>query len=246
MAETIRLGLSPHTANAEKWGITRPQAKTTLFGLVYGQTASGLAKKLGCTLKEAEQILDQVFTSMPALVEFKKYVVNLAKSRRKFKWYDLNTGEGVTQGWLHLLLGGRVYYPAITSFQKWVRESAERQLGNVIIQGSAGQIFRVLHTAVRRFAAPLGGVTNMAVHDECMFYIPIEQATEANRLKITELMCSNELLQDGDVMVPVTAEFNFGFDWMEAKSGNFCNLRNKERWTELCKTREQDTARTVE
>lgn len=231
MSDQIRAGVSPHTYNAKLWDITRAEAKTTLFGLVYGQTEHGLALKLGVTTARARQILEQVYTAMPALLEFKEWVVRKAKSKRKYEWLDLNQDKYVNTGFLTTLLGHRMYYPEVHSTEQWKRSRAERQLGNVIIQGSAGEIFKYLHLQVWRHLRQTGsGRCVFAVHDEGGVYIKDTEATECRRGTLTELMRSQELLKEGSVMVPVTSEFLYGISWDEAKNGNYCNIRNKERW----------------
>ena len=159
----------------------------------------------------------------------------MATKKRDVDWLDLTTGEVANRGWLTTLLGHRVYYPDVLLTNPRLAfkvQRAERQLGNALIQTSAGEIFKYLSLQVKEYLFNLRQDLRLvfAVHDEGGTYIPLELATEKVRNDLTACMCSNDLLSDGDTYVPVTAEFLYGFNWHEAKSGNICDLEMRDRW----------------
>jgi DNA polymerase-1 len=235
MAESARAKIDMHQPNADRWNLSRKDAKTTIFGLIYGQTAVGLAGRLGVSKAEAETILNGVFESMPALRDLKEWVIEQLHTERPIVWTDIHTNEDVKDGFLYTLLGHRVYYPDIfkKGREKWAAARAERQAGNALIQGSAAGINKFLHLQVFRLLQELGyGRTAVAVHDENWVYLPIDKATPEVLQCLNEQVNSDELLVDGDVVVPVSAEYNYGFDTKEAKDGNYCNISNKERYLE--------------
>lgn len=232
MSNQIRSGNSPHDANAANWGLERKIAKIVIFLTVYGGGAAKLAQSAKVSEKDAQKILDSVFAATPSLLDLKDWVIEEAKLAQPFEWVDIITGELVNDGFMHLLLGNRVYRPDVFSWDKYKRSSAERQLGNYIIQGSAGQIMKWLHLRVWRYIKTLGGRAVFAVHDECGFYLPEAYAHQQVQDKLTELFHTDELLNRDDVVVPAGGDFHFGYNWTEAKDGKRLD-KNADRWQAL-------------
>lgn len=65
IANRVRGGYDIHKATAELVGITRKQAKTLNFALLYGMGLEKLAKALGLTLDEARIMRQRYFAAMP-------------------------------------------------------------------------------------------------------------------------------------------------------------------------------------
>src|SRR5690606_7848064 len=63
LAKQIEDGLDPHQATADLVGISRRQAKTINFGLLFGMGAQKLADALGVDIYEGKRIKYQYFRS---------------------------------------------------------------------------------------------------------------------------------------------------------------------------------------
>lgn len=63
-----------HTVNARKWGISRDDAKSTAYGVMYGAQPPKLAKMLGLTLKGGKELYNEFWDSQIALKELKAKV----------------------------------------------------------------------------------------------------------------------------------------------------------------------------
>jgi len=251
MADAIRAGKDLHQINADNWGVKRSVAKTVIFLLIYGGGPEKLALTAKCTVEQAEDIILAVYDNTPALLDYKEGVVSEATSvncgveqvydEPNWLWQDIHDGSKVADGFIRLLGGQRAYVPDIfiepIGREKWKYVAAQRALGNYKIQGTAASINKQLHlrTYLRGREKHLQPV--LVVHDENMLYIPLSEATEALKTFLTTSMCDDTLLSSEDSTghtrsVPITAEYHYGFDWLEAKDGTFCNLSNRERWVE--------------
>ena len=150
LADSITRGLDPHNATAELVGITRKQAKTLNFGLLYGMGSGKLALALGITDKEARAIKDQYFDKLPAI---KKLIWKAQEQATKF-------GQ-VTNRF------GRVYRFPDTAF-------AYKAL-NALIQGGTADAVKFamveLHTLLEKCKS---GIV-LQIHDEILFEIHKEE-----------------------------------------------------------------------
>ena len=60
-----------HTINAEKLGITRTDAKSFTYAILYGASPKKVAKMLNCSMERAEQLVKEFWEAVPALNELK-------------------------------------------------------------------------------------------------------------------------------------------------------------------------------
>ena len=98
----------------------RSLGKTLNFGIVYGQTAYGLADELGVTVRRAEELLAAHAAAYPGVVAWIAAVHEQAR----------NSGE------VRTLYGRRRQLPNIYSASDALAAEARRQAVNTIIQGS--------------------------------------------------------------------------------------------------------------
>src|SRR5690554_6126105 len=136
MIEAFQNKLDIHAATAAKvYGVeleevTREQrsnAKAVNFGIIYGQSAFGLAQNLGISRREAKSIIDSYFEQYPTI----KTYMEKAKEEAKEK------------GYVETIMKRRRYLPDIHSSNAIVRGFAERNAINAPIQGSAADIIKV-------------------------------------------------------------------------------------------------------
>lgn len=74
--KAINEGLDPHQATADEVGITRQEAKTVNFALIYGQGIEALAQGLKVDTKTAKDIRDKYFAKLPKV---KKLIETISK-----------------------------------------------------------------------------------------------------------------------------------------------------------------------
>ena len=143
MIEAFSKGVDIHTATASKVFMTpvneitreqRSQAKAVNFGIIYGQSAFGLAQNLNISRKEAKGIIDNYFEEYPTI---KKYMENVVASARE-------------KGYVKRVLDRRRYLPDINSTNAIVRGYAERNAINAPIQGSAADVIKLAMIAVQK------------------------------------------------------------------------------------------------
>lgn len=203
MADGIRAGIDPHTSNAASWKVERPSAKTGIFGKLYGAQAEKMSKTLGCTVAEAQAIIDSIDRNMPAIQGLMERVWSAGRKRN---------------GDIYTLFGQRLRYPKLNSKSKWERARAQRQCFNSLIQGTAAAIQKELTLRILPIIKKYGGKVSFAVHDETGCYVP-KQHTEQVLKELNAVFSCNDILKRSDVVVPITGEWNVGRNWCEAKAG---------------------------
>ena len=169
------LGLA---ASAPVTRADRAKAKTTVYGLLYGQGEAGLARKLGVSREEAREMTRALYAAFPSLRRFVTQTREDARLRRG----------------AFLPLAARVRpLPGFSSSDASARAEAERRAVNTLVQGTAADLVklamdrwcRAIHTSsdeassaprddVPRIALPVGfepaRVCLVAqIHDELMF-----------------------------------------------------------------------------
>ena len=81
LIKMIMGGHDPHQATADLVGVTRKEAKTINFGLLYGMGVDLLAKRLKCSVMDARDKRDQYFGKLPRVRGFLKKVAERGKTR---------------------------------------------------------------------------------------------------------------------------------------------------------------------
>ena len=167
MIEAFRTGVDIHKATAAKVfsvaleDVTRDQrssAKAVNFGIIYGQSAFGLAQNLNISRKEAKQIIDSYFEQYPTIRGYMDAAVVKARE----------------DGYVETIMKRRRYLKDINSANAVVRGFAERNAVNAPIQGSAADVIKLamigVHGAMKE--ANLKSKMLLQVHDELVFEVP--------------------------------------------------------------------------
>jgi DNA polymerase I-like protein with 3'-5' exonuclease and polymerase domains len=85
--DLVMAGQDLHQAMADLVGITRKQAKTLNFAILYGAGAGKVAMMLGITLSEAKALINRYFSRLPKIEKFKNDVIKAGKARGYvFNW----------------------------------------------------------------------------------------------------------------------------------------------------------------
>ncbi|HEY64786.1 MAG TPA: DNA polymerase I [Caldilineae bacterium] len=179
MLEAFRRGEDIHASTAAKvYGIPieavtpeqRRVAKAVNFGLMYGQSAYGLAQQTGMDQDRAVQFIEAYFKTYPKVKEY------LDRTRR----------QAAEHGYVETLLGRRRYFPELQrpSVSRNVRMAAERAAINAPIQGTAADIIKIAMIRLHRALCERGMRSRMIlqVHDELVLECPEEELAEAAAL----------------------------------------------------------------
>ncbi|CAM9101401.1 unnamed protein product [Discosporangium mesarthrocarpum] len=110
----------------------RAQAKTVVYGILYGQSVNALAHQLGKRIDVASKIRNSVLLSYPLL----QTLITRVKE------------ECRVCGYVETLLGRRRYLPKINSEDGQERARAERQAVNSVCQGSAADLLKLATTNI--------------------------------------------------------------------------------------------------
>lgn len=172
-------------------------AKTVNFGIIYGQSAHGLAQVLGIGRTEAQKFINAYFARYPQVRAFIDECI--AKAR--------DTGYAVT------MMGRRRPIPDINSKNPPARAFAERTAVNTVVQGSAADMIKIAMINIQRGikAGSVPAKLLIQVHDELVFEIA-KANTERAMHKIVPLMCEALPLR-----VPVKVDAACGENWLESK-----------------------------
>jgi DNA polymerase-1 len=176
----------------------RGQAKTINFGIIYGVSAFGLARRIeGLTTQAAQQLINAYGKRFPAINRFLEKCVMEAKS----------------QGYVETILGRRRPIPEIDSAILAIRNAGERMAINSVVQGSAADLIKVAMLNIYRRLKLENRPSKLLlqVHDELVFETPAD-AVEAESAMIREEMTGAMKLK-----APLKVEVGWGRNWQEVK-----------------------------
>jgi DNA polymerase-1 len=179
-------------------GEMRARAKTTNFGIIYGQGAFALSKKLGFSIDEAKQFIADYFTRFAGVRAYLDRQVELARQ----------------QGYVETLFGRRRYIPEIRDRNFNIRAFGERTAQNTPLQGSAADLIKIAMIRIHK-ALPAAGLTArmvLQVHDELVIEAPAAEAERAAELVKQHMEGAAKLA------VPLEVTIGIGENWVDAKS----------------------------
>ena len=205
MIEAFQQGHDIHVATAAKVfhtpleEVTRDQrsaAKAVNFGIIYGQSAFGLAQNLSISRTEAKGIIDAYFEQYSTI---KKYMENVISQAREL-------------GYVETIMKRRRYLPDINSANAVVRGYAERNAVNAPIQGSAADIIKMAMIAVHKamHKEKVQSKMILQVHDELVFDVHVSEEIRMQNLVKTAM---EEAIQ---LAVPMEVELKLASNWLEA------------------------------
>jgi len=176
----------------------RGQAKTINFGIIYGVSAYGLARRIeGLDVNSAQALIDAYARRFPSIHRFLQKCVM----------------EAQAQGYVETLLGRRRFIPDIQSAVLSQRNAAERMAINSVVQGTAADMIKIamnnIHRRLKREARPSRML--LQVHDELVFETPAS-AAEAEAAVIRE-----EMVNAMKLKVPLKVEVGWAKNWQEVK-----------------------------
>jgi len=183
----------------------RTPAKGVTFGIIYGQTARGLAAVLGVSEREAEAIQFKLLEVIPAL---SRYIQEQHAFLREY-------------GYVTTRLGRRRVIPEIRSKKAELVAYAERCSVNMPIQSLASDLMLMAMGRINRRSLDEGTflVPINVIHDAGMFDTPPGRLLSGMRLIREEMVVKPQQLHDWLIVVP-KAEFEIGAGWGHMMEAN--------------------------
>lgn len=173
----------------------RSIAKTVNFGIVYGQSAFGLAGQLGISQREAAEFIKKYFERYPGVVDY------LEKSKAEVR----KTGSSKT------LTGRQRPIPEIHNKNPSIRAAAERLAINTPLQGTAADLIKLAMIEIDRTIREkqLKGKMVLQIHDELIFEIPDPE------IPIFKQIVKEKMEQVIRLNVPIEVHIAIGKNWAE-------------------------------
>ena len=183
-------------AEADVTDQQRQLGKTLNFGIVYGQTAYGLADELGVPLHEAETLLAAHAAAYPGVAA----------------WTAAAHQQAANMGEVRTLYGRRRQLPNIYSASDALAAEARRHAVNTVVQGSAADLMKLalvrLHDRLPDEVRML-----MPVHDSVLLEVPATKVGETQQI----LTAAMETVP-ADFSVPLKVDVHVGQTWADCKS----------------------------
>src|SRR5690606_20114720 len=175
----------------------RRVAKTVNFGIVYGQTAFGLARTLRIPQSEAAKFINDYKERYTGLERFLRACV----------------AEAEDLGYVTTIMGRRRTIDEIRSRNRSLRHLGERLAINTVIQGSAADLIKVaminLHDRLAREVSDARLL--IQVHDELVLESPVARVDEVKAMTIDTMTNAIAL------RVPLKVDAGIGPNWLEGK-----------------------------
>lgn len=208
LIEAFRNDLDIHTAvAAEVYGVdlkdvTREQrnsAKMVNFGIIYGITAFGLARRLGESVsnEQAAGIIADYKARYPGIDRFMHSCVQQAR----------------TKGYVETMLGRRRAVPQVESRNPNEQQLGERIAINSVVQGSAADLIKIAMIDLHRRLPDEHPGTRMLlqIHDELVFEVPEKDVQRVMPFVIARMESAMQL------RVPLKVEAAAAGNWLEGK-----------------------------
>lgn len=178
-------------------GEQRSGAKMVNFGIVYGITAFGLARRLGIGNTEAAEIIEEYKARFPGITTFLEQCVEEAKST----------------GAVETILHRRRPIPDIGSNVPARKAFAERTAINTVVQGSAADLIKLAMVHLHRALPSEHADARMLlqIHDELVLEAPEGQA-EAVASTVRRTMESAM-----ELAVPLKVDLGWSRSWFDGK-----------------------------
>jgi len=201
LRKAFESGEDIHTSVASQvFGVTpdevdpdmRRQAKAVNFGVIYGQSAFGLAKQLGITQDEATTFINAYFAKYG---EIRVYLEEILDGCLR-------------NGYVSTLLGRRRAISGVRAVRKAGQMILpERTAVNTVIQGSAADLMKQAMIRIHRKLQTANLKANMLlqIHDELVF-----EVSQADLEPLRELVMQ-EMSLDQPLRVPLVVDTEVGF-----------------------------------
>lgn len=167
----------------------RRKAKTINFGIIYGISPFGLAKRLGITFQEAAEYINYYFSCYPEIKVYMEKAVSIARNH----------------GYVETLFGRRCFVRDINNKIPYLRQFAERAAINAPLQGTAADIIK--RAMIRLFDQLKSGKIILQVHDELLVEVEDDKVQET--AKLMKDVMENAI----EISIPLEVEIKISDNW---------------------------------
>ena len=204
LQEVFESGEDIHTATAKRVfktdnpsALDRRRAKAVNFGLIYGISEFGLSEQIGCSRKEAKEIMTNFFEAYPEINDYFRKINE-----------EVNEKEYVST-----LLGRKRFLREIHDANYNVREFARRAAMNAPIQGTAADLIKIAMIQVNKVLKEqkLESKIICQIHDELLLKVPSKEKD-----KVYDLV-KNIMENAMKLNVPLEVDGGFGRTWYDCK-----------------------------
>lgn len=190
-----------YTTIGDTMGVDRKAGKVLVLAISYGVGPDKIAASIGCSLKEAKDLLNRFEKEFASITKYKDRVIRLAKQAGPIPFVET-------------IFGRRRYIPELKSQNFSMLSRAERQAFNTMIQGSAADIMKLAIVRAHSCFVDEPDVNLiLTVHDELVTICPEEKADEV----VEAIRVSMEGITLKDFGIPLIAEVYTVDKWGEAK-----------------------------
>ncbi len=197
----VHTAVAAQVFNVPESEVTKQQrgyAKTINFGIIYGVTAFGLARRIeGLSQADAKTLITDYKARFSGINRFLQECILQAQD----------------QGYVTTIMGRRRAIPQIASKRPNERALGERLAINSVVQGSAADMIKIamvrLHARIERENLPFRIL--LQIHDELVCECPSEHAQRAGEIMREEMEGAMQL------SVPLKVDVGIGPDWFAAK-----------------------------
>ena len=190
-----------YTTIGDTMGVDRKAGKVLVLSIAYGVGPEKIAQSIGCTVKDAKDLLDRFTKQFSDIAKYRARVIRMASSQAPTPYVST-------------LFGRRRYIPDLKSRETGLRSRAERQAFNTVIQGSAADIMKLaIVRAHSCFVDEPGANVVLTVHDELVTVAREDLAADVAEA-IRESM---EGIKLPEITFPLIAEAKIVDRWGEAK-----------------------------
>lgn len=190
-----------YTTIGDTMGVERKVGKMLVLAISYGVGPDKIASSIGCSMKEAQDLMNRFESEFSAIKKYKASVIRRAKEQKPLPFAST-------------IFGRRRFLPDLKSKEYRLVARAERQAFNTVIQGSAADIMKLaLVRAHSCFINEPSVNLILTVHDELVTVTPEEKAEEVAEA----IRMSMEEIQLQQMIVPLVADIHIVDKWGEAK-----------------------------
>ncbi len=173
----------------------RRKAKEVNFGLNYGMSPYGLAKRLGIPEKEAQSYIETYFQRYPMVQQYMDQTVAQAKE----------------QLYVTTIMGRRISTAGINQDNRMRQDNAKRAAINAPIQGSAAELLKVAMIRVSEQLQEQEANILLTVHDELILEVKEDLVDEVAQ------QCRHCMENAMELSVPIPVEISIGTSWADLK-----------------------------
>ena len=172
-------------------------AKAVNFGIIYGQSAWGLADDLDIRIEDAKLFIERYYKKFPGIAKFMDSVIDTAS----------------LEGYVKTMLNRRRYIPELKSRIYAQKEFGKRTAMNAPIQGSAADLIKIAMVKMAKAMKEkkLQSTLILQIHDELVFNVR-EDERDVMRSLVKEVMESAY-----DLLVPLRIDLAEGDNLNDAK-----------------------------